>query len=182
MKKRVLSVLLTLCMILTLLPVSAFAAPKSGNTVVRFYVEGTGSTKGYDVKDQPTTGGKTIDNLYVIPNFALLVDSTVTASTASPNDQKLTGHNDVKQWLERNNASSPTALTNIKSLIQAINKVYIDYNIGTQLNANAYNDFEYISAEWIGGGDDSYHVHTVAALALLAPETMPNSALAQADT
>ena len=52
MKKRVLSVLLTLCMILTLLPVSAFAAPKSGNTVVRFYVEGTGSTQGYNVEKQ----------------------------------------------------------------------------------------------------------------------------------
>ena len=95
MKKRVLSVLLTLCMILTLLPVSAFAAPKSGNTVVRFYVEDTGSTQGYNVEKQPTTGGGTIDNLYVMPNFALLVDSTVTASTASPNVQKLTGHNDV---------------------------------------------------------------------------------------
>ena len=65
----------------------------------------------------------------------------------------------MKQWLEGNNASSPTALTNIKSLIQAINDVYQDYGVNTKLDVHAYNDFEYISAEWIGGGDDSYHVH-----------------------
>lgn len=159
MKKRVLSALMVLCMVLTLLPVSAFAAPKSGDTVVRFYVEGTGSTKGYDVKDQPTTGGKTIENLYVLPNFALLVNSNVTDSTAWPNGTKVTGHDKVEQWLENSNANSPAALKDIKSLIQAINDVYQDYGVNTKLDVTAYNDFEYISAEWIGGGDDSYHVH-----------------------
>ena len=159
MKKRVLSALMVLCMVLTLLPVSAFAAPKSGNTVVRFYVEGTGSTQAYSVTDQPTSGGGTIPNLYVLPNFALLADSTVSTSSAPRDIEKVEGDTEVENWLKKYDADSPKALQNIGNLITAINRVYEKYDIKTRLNPAAYNDFQYISASWIGGGDDSYHVH-----------------------
>ena len=107
---------MVLCMVLTLLPVSAFAAPKSGDTVVRFYVEDTGSTQGYNVAKQPTTGGGTI-TLWVVPNFALLANSNVTNSTASPDGGKIEGHDAVKQWMGGNNEDSPAGMNNIQRLI-----------------------------------------------------------------
>ena len=139
----------------TLVTVSGCAGAKGGNTVVRLYVGGTGSTEGYDVKAQPTAGGKTIENLYVLPDFALLVNSNVTDSNASPNGTKVTGHDEVEQWLENSNANSPAALNDIKSLIQAINKAHSDYNIDTLVDVTDYHDIEYISTYWLGGGEDS---------------------------
>ena len=124
MKKRLLSVLLTLTMVLTLLPVSAFAAPKSGNTVVRFYVEGTGSQVEYNVDNQPTSYGKSI-TLKVEKDFALLADSTVKNSTAQPESEKVTGHDAVEQWLEGSNANSPEALIYIKCIIQEIGRAHV---------------------------------------------------------
>ena len=159
MKKRLLSALMVFCMVLTLLPVSAFATPANSDTVVRFYVEGTGSTQAYSVTNQPTSGGGTISDLYVLPNFALLAGSTVSTSTAPTGGEKVEGDTEVEKWLSQNNAASPEALQNIGNLIAAINEVYKQYGINTTLDPAAYNDFQYVSASWIGGGDDSYHVH-----------------------
>ena len=159
MKKRVLSALMVLCMVLTLLPVSAFAAPKSGNTVVRFYVEGTDSQVEYNVDNQPTSYGKSI-TLKVEKDFALLADSTVINSTAPQVDgTKVEGDTEVENWLRTYGADTPEALKDISSLIAAINAEYKARGIDTQLNHDEFNDFKYVSAGWIGSNDSSYHVH-----------------------
>ena len=159
MKKRVLSALMVLCMVLTLLPVSAFAAPKSEDTVVRFYVEGTGSQVEYNVDNQPTSYGKSI-TLKVEKDFALLADSTVTNSTASQVDgTKVEGDTEVENWLKACGADTPGALKDISSLIVAINAEYKARGINTRLNPDEFNDFKYVSAGWIGSNDSSYHVH-----------------------
>ena len=159
MKKRVLSALMVLCMVLTLLPVSAFAAPKSEDTVVRFYVEGTGSQVEYNVDNQPTSYGKSI-TLKVEKDFALLADSTVTNSTAPQVDgTKVEGDTEVENWLKLYGADTPDALKDISSLIAAINAEYNERGIDTRLNPDEFNDFKYVSAGWIGSNDSSYHVH-----------------------
>ena len=146
MKKRVLSALMVLCMVLTLLPVSAFAAPKSEDTVVRFYVEGTGSQVEYNVDNQPTSYGKSI-TLKVEKDFALLADSTVTNSTAPQVDgTKVEGDTEVENWLKLYGADTPDALKDISSLIAAINAEYNERGIDTRLNPDEFNDFKYVSA------------------------------------
>ena len=127
MKKRLLAAIMSLCMIVSLMPMSSMAAwwdgsgVQSGNTVVRFYVVGTGSTKGYDVYGQPTSGGGTT-SLYVTPDCALIEELTVRDSNA-PWDSKNSGDAAVKQWLEDYADGVPSELADIDAIVNTVNSV-----------------------------------------------------------
>ena len=160
MKKRLLAAIMSLCMIVSLLPVSALAyegSPRQGNTVVRFYVVGTGSTKGYDVYGQPMSGGSTT-SLYVTPDCALIEELTVKTSTAPQQSVNNNGNEAVTAWLNQYAGGVPNELANLNAIVDTVNSVYENYGISTQLKTDYFNAYEFESANWISS-DKAYHVH-----------------------
>lgn len=154
MKKRTLAILLVLAMVLGMFPAAAGAA---GNTIIRFYVSGTGSTRDYSVADQPMGDG-TRGSLKVESNFALLESATITDSSALADQPKIEGDEAVRAWLEEN-ARIPDELENIEAVVTAVNDVYRANDISTTLQTNHFTGFEFESAGWVGSNDSSYHVH-----------------------
>lgn len=159
MKKRLLAAIMSLCMIVSLLPVSALAyegSPRQGDTVVRFYVVGTGSTDGYNVDNQPMSGGTTTP-LYVTEDCALIEDLTVENSSASQSGSN-SGDSTVRQWLADYADGVPNELSNIDAIVDTVNSVYENYGISTRLKTDYFNAYEFESANWISS-DKAYHVH-----------------------
>ena len=159
MKKRLLAAIMSLCMIVSLLPVSALAyegSPRQGNTVVRFYVVGTGSTKGYDVYGQPMSGGGTTP-LYVTEDCALIEELTVRDSNA-PQGGNNNGDEAVTAWLNQYAGGVPNELANLNAIVDTVNSVYDNYGISTRLKTDYFNTYEFESANWISS-DKAYHVH-----------------------
>ena len=163
MKKRLLAAIMSLCMIVSLMPISSMAAwwggsgVQSGNTVVRFYVVGTGSTKGYDVYGQPMSGGDTTP-LYVTEDCALIEDLTVENSTAPQELSYNRGDQIVRDWLDTYANGVPSALENIGAIVDTVNAEYKTYDIPTQLKTDYFNAYEFESANW-EPSDEAYHVH-----------------------
>ena len=154
---------MSLCMIVSLMPISSMAAwwggsgVQSGNTVVRFYVVGTGSTKGYDVYGQPMSGGDTTP-LYVTEDCALIEDLTVENSTAPQELSYNRGDQIVRDWLDTYANGVPSALENIGAIVDTVNAEYKTYDIPTQLKTDYFNAYEFESANW-EPSDEAYHVH-----------------------
>ena len=163
MKKRLLAAIMSLCMIVSLMPISSMAAwwggsgVQSGNTVVRFYVVGTGSTKGYDVYGRPMSGGDTTP-LYVTEDCALIEDLTVENSTAPQELSYNRGDQIVRDWLDTYANGVPSALENIGAIVDTVNAEYKTYDIPTQLKTDYFNAYEFESANW-EPSDEAYHVH-----------------------
>ena len=158
--RRAVSLLCVLAMCIGLLPSTALAwngSDRSGSTIVRFYISGTGSTQAYNAENQPMGDGR-YDPLYVEKGFALLEDSTITNSTAASEGEKIEGDTEVRKWLE-DYASIPKALSDLDAVVEAINAVYEKNNILTELQTDYFNNFVFESVEWIGSNDSSYHVH-----------------------
>ena len=165
MKKRLLAAIMSLCMIVSLMPISSMAAwwggsgVQSGNTVVRFYVVGTGSTKGYNVSNQPMSGGDTTP-LYVTEDCALIEDLTVETSTAPQELIYNQGDQNVRDWLDIYANGVPSALTNIGAIVNTVNAEYKKYDIPTQLKTEYFNAYKFESANW-EPSDAAYHVHVL---------------------
>ena len=158
--RRAVSLLCVLALCIGLLPSTALAwngSDRSGSTIVRFYISGTGSTQAYNAENQPMGDGR-YDPLYVEKGFALLEDSTITNSTAASEGEKIEGDTEVRKWLE-DYASIPKALSDLDAVVEAINAVYEKNNILTELQTDYFNNFVFESVEWIGSNDSSYHVH-----------------------
>lgn len=151
---------MSLCMIVSLLPVSALAyegSPRQGDTVVRFYVVGTGSTDGYNVDNQPMSGGTTTP-LYVTEDCALIEKLTVKTSTAPQQSVNNNGNEAVTAWLNQYADGVPNELANLNAIVDTVNSVYENYGISTRLKTDYFNAYEFESANWISS-DKAYHVH-----------------------
>ena len=154
---------MSLCMIVSLLPMSAMAFwggsswGQDNNTVVRFYVVGTGSKQGYDVENQPVSGMNPI-TLYVTEDCALIEDLTVEDSSAPQETKYNQGDSTVRAWLEKYADGVPDELADIDTIVNTVNSVYKKHNIPTELKTDYFNTYEFESANWINS-DRAYHVH-----------------------
>ena len=163
MKKRLLAAIMSLCMIVSLLPMSAMAFwggsswGQDNNTVVRFYVVGTDSKQGYDVENQPVSGMNPI-TLYVTEDCALIEDLTVEDSSAPQETKYNQGDSTVRAWLEKYADGVPDELADIDTIVNTVNSVYKKHNIPTELKTDYFNTYEFESANWINS-DRAYHVH-----------------------
>ena len=163
MKKRLLAAVMSLCMIVSLLPMSAMAFwggsswGQDNNTVVRFYVVGTDSKQGYDVENQPVSGMNPI-TLYVTEDCALIEDLTVEDSSAPQETKYNQGDSTVRAWLEKYADGVPDELADIDTIVNTVNSVYKKHNIPTELKTDYFNTYEFESANWINS-DRAYHVH-----------------------